>query len=185
MNERTVVLNTKYVDVGGGRVSTGADSDVVVERNVLIPLHDGVRLAGDLFRPADTGRYPTLVSYYPYHKDDVIGSRLDHPNRYFAARGYAVLLVDFRGLGSSEGIRWEHMDPREGEDGAEIIEWAAAQPWSDGKVGMWGMSYGGASTLYAASNRPAHLRAAVAVAGDVDIYHEINYPGGCLIGGGS
>lgn len=163
---------------------TGTDSEVVVDRNVLIPLHDGVRLAGDLFRPADVGRYPTLVSYYPYHKDDVIGSRLDHPNRYFARRGYAVLLVDFRGLGSSEGIRWEHMDPREGEDGAEIVEWAAAQPWSDGNVGMWGMSYGGASTLYAASNRPAHLRAAVAVAGDVDIYHEINYPGGCLIGGG-
>ena len=80
---------------------------VRVLRNVLIPLSDGVSLAGDLFLPDTPDPVPALVSYYPYHKDDLIGALFDHPNRYFAARGYASLLVDLRGLGNSEGVAWD------------------------------------------------------------------------------
>src|SRR3982075_3928690 len=109
---------------------------VSVQRNVLIPLSDGVALAGDLFLPDAPGPFPVLVSYYPYHKDDLIGALFDHPNRYFAARGYANLLVDLRGLGNSEGVAWDVGDRREGIDGAEIIEWAASQSWCNGNVGM-------------------------------------------------
>jgi putative CocE/NonD family hydrolase len=153
---------------------------VRVERNVLIPLSDGVSLAGDLFLPDAPGPFPGLVSYYPYHKDDLIGSLFDHPNRYFAARGYASILVDLRGLGNSEGIAWDVGDPREGTDGAEIVEWSASQSWCDGNVGMWGMSYGGFTSFKTAAVGPPHLKAIVPMNGGLDHYHDIIYPGGCF-----
>src|SRR5690348_7954279 len=102
-------------------------NQVTVERNLAIPLSDGCRLAADLFRPSSTGRFPTLMSFYPYHKDDFIGAMLGPAMSYFAAHGYAHLLVDFRGVGGSSGIPWETMDRREGSDGAEAVEWAARQ----------------------------------------------------------
>lgn len=92
-----------------------------VERNLMIQLSDGVSLAADLHLPAGTGSFPTLVSYYPYHKDDVIGSMYEYVRGYFAEHGYACLFVDFRGLGSSEGIAWDAFDSREHTDGAELI----------------------------------------------------------------
>ena len=157
-----------------------AQHAVVVERNILIDLGDGISLAGDLFMPETPGRYPAVVSYYPYHKDDVIGALLDHPNRYFAARGYASLLVDFRGLGNSDGVVPGFMDPAEAIDSAGIVEWAAGQPWCDGSVGMWGMSYGGVTALQAAAKRPPHLKAIVPMNGSIDPNEEWIYPGGCL-----
>jgi putative CocE/NonD family hydrolase len=155
--------------------------DVLVTRNVLIPLSDGVELAGDLFLPDSAGPFPALVQYYPYDKDDVIGSQFDHPNRYFAARGYASLLVDLRGLGGSSGVAWELSDRREGDDGAQVVEWAAAQEWCDGNVGMWGVSYGGSTTLQTAARRPPHLRAIAPMNsnGGADPYWRTS-PGGCL-----
>ncbi len=154
--------------------------DVRVERNLLIPLSDGVSLAADLYLPEASGRFPALVSYYPYHKDGLIGSFFEHPRRYFAERGYANLLVDFRGLGNSDGVVWEAMDPREATDGAEVIEWTARQPWCDGNVGMWGMSYGGITSFKTAAAQPPHLKAIVPIMGSLDIYHDFLYPGGCL-----
>jgi uncharacterized protein len=153
---------------------------VRVLRNVLIPLSDGVCVAGDLFLPDSPGSFPGLVSYYPYHKDDLIGALFDHPNRYFAARGYASVLVDLRGLGNSEGAAWDVGDPREATDGAEIVEWAAKQPWCDGNVGMWGMSYGGITSFKTAAVGPPHLKAIVPMNGGLDHYHDIVYPGGCF-----
>ncbi len=154
--------------------------DVRVERNLLIPLRDGVSLAADLYRPDTPGRFPALVSYYPYHKDDLIGAFFEHPRRYFAERGYANLLVDFRGLGNSGGVVWDAMDPREATDGAEMVEWTAHQPWCDGNVGMWGMSYGGMTAFKTAAVQPPHLKAIVPIMGSLDIYHDFLYPGGCL-----
>jgi uncharacterized protein len=151
-----------------------------VDRNVLVPLRDGISLAADLFVPDRPGKYPALVSYYPYHKDDLIGALFDHPNRYFAARGYASLLVDFRGLGNSEGVAWDTGDSHEDDDGAQIVEWAAGQDWCDGAVGMWGMSYGGITSFKTAAQRPPHLKAIVPMNGTLDFYHGIDYPGGCF-----
>src|ERR1700756_829832 len=85
-------------------------NEVKVEHNVLIPLGDGCTLAADLYRPTDDGAFPTLISYYPYHKDDFMGAFLGPAMTYFAARGYAHLLVDFRGVGGSSGIAWEMME---------------------------------------------------------------------------
>jgi uncharacterized protein len=154
--------------------------EVKVERNLLVALSDGHTLAADLYRPATGGPFPTLISYYPYHKDDFIGAFLGAPMAYFAARGYAHLLVDFRGVGGSSGVTWEMMDRGEGRDGAEAVEWAARQSWSDGNVGMWGLSYGGYSSLKTAAEAPPHLKAIVPMEGGTDIYSDYLFPGGCL-----
>jgi len=153
---------------------------VHVERNLLIPLSASVSLAADLYLPDAPGPFPTLVSYYPYHKDGLIGSFFEYPRHYFAEHGYANLLVDFRGLGNSDGIVWDAMDPHEADDGAEMVEWAARQPWCDGNVGMWGMSYGGITSFKTAAAQPLHLKAIVPIMGSLDIYHDFIYPGGCV-----
>jgi putative CocE/NonD family hydrolase len=141
---------------------------------------DGAKLAGDLQLPAGDGPAPAIVCYYPYHKDDFIGAMYEtHANAYFAEHGYATLLVDFRGLGGSSGEALDAMHRQEGLDGAEIVEWAAAQEWCDGNVGMWGLSYGGITSFKTAAAKPPHLRAIVPIMGSLDIYHDWVYPGGC------
>jgi hypothetical protein len=164
----------------GPPMSRSAQTGVVVERNLLIPLPDGVELAADLYRPEGSGPWPALVDYLPYHKDGR-GGRLDVEavNRHFAARGYAALTVDFRGLGSSGGVARLPFDPQEARDGHEAVEWIARQPWCDGHVGMWGVSYGGISALAVAATRPPHLRAIVPIHACADIYHDFVAPGGC------
>jgi len=153
---------------------------VRVERNLMIPLSDGVSLAAGLHLPEGKGPFPTLISYYPYHKDDYIAVMCEYPCRYFAEQGYANLVVDFRGTGGSTGLSWEPFDPREHNDGAEIVEWAARQPWCDGNIGMWGISYGGITSLQTASQNPPHLKAIFSQYACVDPYHDFVYPGGCL-----
>jgi putative CocE/NonD family hydrolase len=153
---------------------------VRVERNVLIPLADGVSLAADLYLPDAPGRYPALVSFYPYRKDDLIGASSEHSRTYLTERGYASLLVDFRGTGSSGGDCPVTFDtPREGADGAQVVEWAAGQEWCDGNVGVWGISYGGIMSLAVASQRPPHLKAIAPVYGCSDLHLEFISPGGC------
>ncbi|HUA35613.1 MAG TPA: CocE/NonD family hydrolase [Candidatus Binataceae bacterium] len=154
-------------------------NEIVVERNLIIPLSDGAELGADLYRPAGEGKFPALLSFYPYHKDDFIGAMNEAPRRYFAARGYAHLLIDFRGLGGSSGVAWDAMERGEGRDGAEAVEWIARQPWCDGNVGMWGLSYGGISSLKVGAENPPHLKAIAPLQGSVDIYHDILVPGGC------
>jgi putative CocE/NonD family hydrolase len=153
---------------------------VQIERNLLIPMSDGATLCADLVRPAGQGPFPALLSFYPYHKDDFIGAGNEATLRYFAANGYAHLLIDFRGVGGSSGIAWEMMERGEGRDGAEAVEWIARQNWCDGNVGMWGISYGGISSLKTAAEAPPHLKAIVPIQGSTDIYNDFLYPGGCL-----
>ena len=159
---------------------TLANGAVAVERNLLIPLSDGVELAADLYRPTEPGRWPAILTFIPYHKDGR-GGRLDVEavNRYFAARGYAALTVDFRGLGNSGGVNRVPFDPQEARDGHEVVEWIAARPWCDGNVGMWGVSYGGITSLAVAATRPRHLRAIVPIHACADIYHDFVAPAGC------
>lgn len=151
-----------------------------LERNVLVPLADGTTLAADLRLPDAPGPFPALVSFYPYHKDDLMGFAFDYAHRYFAEHGYAHVLADFRGLGGSSGIATEAMSFAEAADGAELVEWVAAQPWCDGAVGMWGGSYGGITSFQTASLRPPHLRAIAPIFGSVDTYFDFFYPGGCF-----
>jgi uncharacterized protein len=156
-----------------------ARNEIVIERNLLIPMKDGVSLSADLYRPAGNGKFPALMSFYPYHKDDMIGASFEASRRYFAERGYAHLLIDFRGLGGSDGVAWEAMHRSEGVDGAQACEWIAGQGWCDGKVGMWGLSYGGISSLKVAAENPPHLKAIIPIQGSANIYADYIAPGGC------
>jgi putative CocE/NonD family hydrolase len=150
-----------------------------LERNLLVELSDGATLAADLRLPAAEGRYPALVSYYPYRKDDVIGSAYEHATTFLAGRGFATLLVDFRGLGGSSGVAADAMDASEAEDLRELLAWTAGQPWCDGNIGMWGISYGGITALRAAAAGSPHLMAIAPVFASTDVYHDWLYPGGC------
>src|SRR5271163_3732091 len=160
-------------------MSGDVPSEIVIERNLLIPLKDGVSLSADLYRPAGSAKFPALMSFYPYHKDDMIGASFEASRRYFAQRGYAHLLIDFRGLGGSDGVAWEAMHRNEGVDGAEACEWIARQSWCDGNVGMWGLSYGGISSLKVAAENPPHLKAIIPIQGSANIYADYIAPGGC------
>jgi uncharacterized protein len=154
--------------------------EVQAVRDLAIPLADGTRLSGDLYRPPGQAAGPVLVSYYPYRTDDIIGSLFEGTRIGLAQRGYATLFVDMTGTGASDGDYAESFDlPREGRDCAEIIEWAARQDWCDGTVGAWGVSYGGMNALAAAAHRPPHLRALVAVYATTDMYRDTIAPGGC------
>lgn len=154
-------------------------TDVHIERDLVVVLADGTRLSGDLYRPTPGPPGPVLVSYYPYRKDDIIGSLFEGCRRRLCERGYASVFVDMAGTGSSQGT-WQCFElSTEGRDFAEIVEWVAAQEWCDGNVGAWGVSYGGMNALAAAAYRPPHLRAIAAVYATNDIHRDSITRGGC------
>jgi len=138
-----------------------AELGVVVEKNVMMPMGDGVRLAADVYRPARDGkpapgRFPAVLTRTPYNKD---GSA--NEGRYYAERGYVVVANDVRGRYASEGV-WRLIadDP---QDGFEIVEWIARQDWSDGKVGTFGTSYPGGTQHALAEMNPPHLTTMVPI----------------------
>src|SRR5207249_11041920 len=94
-------------------------------------------------------------------------------------RGYAVMGVSVRGTGCSGGV-FDPFAPTMGQDGYDAVEWAAAQSWSDGRVGMIGVSFGGITKLLTAAQRPPHLRAIAASSALSDLYRDVAYPGGEL-----
>lgn len=129
----------------------------IVERDVAVPMRDGTVLRADVFRPPGDGPFPVLVYRTPYDKLAAAESYDTHLEA--VARGYAAVLQDVRGRYASGG-RFEPYR-NEGSDGFDTIEWAAAQPWSNGKVGTFGLSYPGAVQWLAALEAPPHLRAMV------------------------
>ena len=152
---------------------------IKVERNLPISLADGTVLAGDMYRPDDDRPHPVLLNFYPYRKDDIIASLFDATRRRFVERGYADLLVDMTGTGGSEGKYGESFNfKREGRDAAEVVEWAAAQEWCDGNVGVWGVSYGGFMAFASACEKPPHLKAIVSVYATTDNRERLA-PHGC------
>src|SRR4051794_8535933 len=151
----------------------------VTDKDVPITMSDGVTLYSDVIRPDKPGRYPVMVEQTPYNKNVVDGSTSFGDNTYFAQRGYVVVIVDVRGTGSSEG-QWQSFDDREQRDGFDVVQWAASQPWSDGKVGLFGPSYMGLNQLLTAAQHPRGLRAIFPVVPMADGYRDITYTGGQL-----
>jgi hypothetical protein len=145
----------------------------------LIPV-DGAVLGADYMLPTGDGPFPVAISMYPYRKDDIIGSLFLAPRLRLAEDGIATLLVDMRGHGSSGGEPGVSYDLGgiEGKDTADVVEWVAAQPWCNGGVGIWGVSYGGMTALAAAARRPPHLRAIYAVYASDDTHRDWVAPGG-------
>ena len=142
---------------GFGTIASAAQENFTIERNVDIPMRDGVILRADILRPRGSDRFPVLVYRTPYGKDD---AQTEYTTFLKAvARGYAVVIQDVRGRFHSQGEFQAYRN--EGRDGYDTIEWAAKQPWSNGAVGTFGLSYPGAVQWLAAMEQPPHLRAMV------------------------
>jgi len=153
--------------------------------NVWIPMKDGVRLAATLYMPdgAKPGeKFPALLDYLPYRKDDSTAAG-DYPkNAYFARRGYVAARVDIRGFGASEGSPTDReYSEQEQIDGEAVIHWLAMQPWSNGKVGMYGISWGGFNSLQMAMRKPPELKAIIAIDATEELFHDdIHYIDGLM-----
>jgi predicted acyl esterase len=174
-----------------------------IDWDIPITMDDGLVLRCDVFRPVKNGRYPVILSYGPYgkwlHFEDGYKTAWDrmaekHPdvmagstNRYqswevcdpekWVPDGYAVVRVDSRGCGRSPGYV-EHWSPRETKDFANCVEWAGVQRWSNGKVGLSGISYYAINQWQVAHLQPKHLAAICVWEGFADFYRELSHNGG-------
>jgi uncharacterized protein len=151
---------------------------VIIEKNVQVAMRDGVALATDIYRPGDDGAHPTVMIRLPYNKElsATLSSSLDVMRAVGA--GYAVVAQDTRGRYASGGVFNPFFD--EAADGADAIAWAAAQPWSDGSVGMAGGSYFGATQWLAATEAPPALRAIAPMITTDQYYDGWAYQGGAF-----
>ncbi|WP_431300951.1 CocE/NonD family hydrolase [Tabrizicola sp. BL-A-41-H6] len=155
----------------------------IPDQGIVMP--DGVRLSARLWLPQDAGvdPVPAILEMIPYRKRDGTAARDAAIHPWFAARGYACLRVDLRGAGDSEGLLTDEYTAEEWADACAVIEWAAAQPWCSGTVGMMGKSWGAFNALQVAALQPPALEAVIAVCGTVDRFGEdIHFKGGCLLG---
>ncbi len=153
---RVALLAFGLALLGAACAPVGPDTPVV-ERNVAVPMRDGVVLRANVWLPASAGRFPTLVYRTPYGKDATETWYETHLRA--VERGYAVVIQDVRGRYESEGEFFPYVN--EGRDGFDTIEWAANQSWSNGSVGTYGLSYPGAVQWLAALEGPPHLDAMV------------------------
>ncbi|MDQ1690209.1 MAG: uncharacterized protein QOD87_317, partial [Pseudonocardiales bacterium] len=155
-------------------------TEVIVERDVLIPMRDGVAMQADIWRPADDARHPVLLQRTPYNRADsfaVIVNAGIEPLRA-VADGFVVAISDTRGRFGSEG----RFDPfrTEAADGYDTVQWLAEQPYSNGRIGMYGASYYGATQLLAATARPPALKALAPQVTASDYHDNWIYRGGAL-----
>ncbi|MFC0211927.1 CocE/NonD family hydrolase [Paenibacillus chartarius] len=138
-------------------------------------MRDGVTLYADIYKPRKEGVYPVLLMRQPYGRK--IASTVSHAHPvWYASHGYIVVIQDVRGRGDSEGEFTPFL--HEAEDGYDTVEWAAALPESNGKVGMYGFSYQGAVQWAAASLHPPHLTAIAPSMTAADLYRGWMYPYG-------
>jgi predicted acyl esterase len=149
--------------------------DGIEFREAWIEMPDGVRLAADLWIPEGSdaeATYPVLLEYLPYGKNE---SRPRSYSTYshFLEHGYVVARVDIRGSGNSEGklIEYEYTD-QEQEDGEVVIDWLSTQSFSNGNVGMFGISWGGFNSIHMAMRNPPALKAIIAIDATDDLYED-------------
>ncbi len=147
--------------------------EVVVERGVAMKTRDGVTLRADLYHLPGDGKYPVLLQRTPYDKNNAAEF-----GRSAAQRGYLVVVQDVRGRYTSEG-EW-YPFKHETDDGYDTVEWAAALPNSNGKVGMWGGSYVGATQMLAAIGHPPHLAGICPVVTASNYHENWTYQGGAF-----
>ena len=147
-------------------------------------MSDGARLAARLWLPeeAENNPVPALLEYIPYRKRDLTRNRDAINHAYLAGHGYACVRVDLRGSGDSDGVLKDEYLKQEQDDGVEVIRWIARQPWCDGSVGMFGISWGGFNSLQVAARRPPELKAIITLCSTDDLYIDnMHYMGGCLL----
>ena len=146
---------------------------ITVERNVAVNMRDGVTLRADIYRPNAKGKYPTLLQRTPYNKQG--GADF---GRQAAAQGYVAIVQDVRGRYTSEGEWYPFLN--ESKDGYDTVEWAASLPYSNGKIGMWGGSYVGATQMLAAIAHPPHLTGICPVVTASNYHENWTYQGGAF-----
>ncbi len=157
----------------GARAQDNQPFGITLERGVAVRMRDGVTLRADVYRPKAAGKFPVLLQRTPYNKDNAMPTGIDG-----AARGYVVVVEDVRGRYTSEG-QW-YPFKNETQDGYDTIEWAAALPYSDGRVGMFGGSYVGATQMLAAIGHPPHLAGICPEVTASNYYRNWTYQGGAL-----
>jgi uncharacterized protein len=151
---------------------TRVEGEASVDRDRRVLMRDGVPLSVDVYRPSHDeapaeGQFPTLLERTPYDKRRPV---LEEAGRFFAARGYVVVVQDVRGRHRSEG-EWYFLSRMEGQDGWDTVEWIARQPWFDGQVGTMGLSYSTATQQALALLRPSALRTQILLDGGWDYHH--------------
>jgi len=150
--------------------------EVRATRGNKAPMRDGVRLSVDVFQPQAEGRFPAILIVTPYSNNPGFQKR----GTWFAKRGYAVAVADSRGRFDSEGT-WDPFDPKHKKDGHDLVEWLAARPWCDGRVGMMGLSYMGWAQWWTASQAPPSLKAIVPEVAPPDAMFNAPYQNGVLV----
>jgi putative CocE/NonD family hydrolase len=161
-----------------------AEYGVAKETNVPITMSDGVRLFADVLRPAGPdgtpadGRFPVILTQTPYNKNS---PQLNFQNDYLVQRGYVQVIADVRGTGGSEGM-WDSFGEREQRDGYELAQWVHSKerPWSNGRVGLFGASYGAINQIFTAAQHPDGLKAIYPIVPASDTYRDITGSGGQL-----
>jgi len=160
-----------------------AHHDVQIRYNVAIPVRDGITLSANLFLPVPNHpneTFPAILEMIPYRKDGWRFSTDHALMTYFAERGYVGCRLDIRGTGSSRGIAYDEYTVEETQDGYDVVEWLAAQAWCNGNVAMWGISYGGFTSIQVAMLQPPSLKAIIPVYATDDRYtDDVHYIGGC------
>jgi putative CocE/NonD family hydrolase len=166
--------------VSGKQVENEGLYDYQVTRDVMVEMRDGVKLATDLYLPTPTSKkeevlgFPTLVLRTPYNKNGYGGAE----GPFFAKRGYAVVVQDTRGRYKSEG-EWDFVFD-DANDGYDLIEWAAAQKFSNGKVGTMGLSYMAYTQYVLAKSKPPHLVTMIPLEGASNFAEEVFFTGGAM-----
>lgn len=144
---------------------------------------DGTRLYARIWRPVTDEPVPALLEYLPYRLGDWTAPRDAQRHPYYAGHGYASVRVDIRGAGGSEGRVQDEYSVQETDDGVAVVQWLADQAWCSGRVGMFGISWGGFNSLQIAARAPEALRAIVTVCSTDDRYdNDVHYIGGAVLG---
>ncbi len=181
---------------------SGLENEVIIDRDVGVETRDGVRLSANVYRPKTQGPFPVVMMLTAYHKDEGPNQYPDYIRRnatadydmgqikvspwtpwegpdpaYWVQQGYAVVTLDSRGYGKSEGVA-SVLSMQDRHDFHDAITWAGTQDWSTGNVGLTGVSYLAIAQWVAASSAPEHLKAIMPWEGQSDNYREVLFHGG-------
>ena len=194
-------MKTKIITVSETRTANTYGSDknaqIVFQEDVVAEMRDGVKIMTNVFRPADAGKHPAIISLAPYGKhsfpadkqferipnvgplpfSEYTGWEMPDPV-FWVPRGYVVIGAACRATNQCEGDHFAHFDPQISRDFYDLVEWAAQQDWCDGNVGSNGVSYLAATQWLGASLNPPHLKAMIPWEGFNDFYREHVIHGG-------
>ena len=162
-------------------IDSDGEYDLIIEKNLEVPMRDGTILRADVWRPDADGQFPVLIERTPYDKTGSSESNLK-AGEFYGLHGYVVVIQDVRGRFASDGEFYPFRDDGDGanQDGYDTVEWAAEQQWSNGNIGTIGGSYSGATQYRMLSTQPPHLKAQFVRQSSADYYDEWVYRGGAF-----